>query len=151
MRLGSLIAVALLGTALSGCASIIKGSSEDIAVSTPPAPGAACTLSSPRGTWNVTTPAKVHVMRSMKDMNIVCNKDGYQSASTMIPSGVEPWTFGNLLIGGLLGVGIDAYSGAMGKYPDKVEVQMKPSATGEAEPAQGPAAAPAKASSAPTS
>jgi len=80
MKLQAIAAVAILGTALSGCASIVKGSSEDIAVSTPSAPGANCTLTSPRGTWNVTTPAKVHVLRSIKDMNIACNKDGYQSA-----------------------------------------------------------------------
>ena len=151
MKLQAIAAVAILGTALSGCASIIKGSSEDIAVSTPPAPGASCTLTSPRGTWNVTTPAKVHVMRSIKDMNIACNKDGYQTASTMIPSGVEPWTFGNLVLGGLIGFGIDATSGAIGKYPEKVEVQMKPSATGAAEAPKGPVAMPAKSSAAPTS
>src|SRR5258706_11880755 len=122
MILRSLAAVAIRGPAVTGCASFVKGSSEDIAVSTPPAPGANCTLTSPRGTWSVTTPASVHVMRSIKDINIVCNKDGYKTASTMVPSGVEPWTFGNILIGGLIGIGVDAYSGAMGKYPSKVEV-----------------------------
>jgi len=151
MKLQAIAAVAILGTALSGCASIIKGSSEDIAVSTPSAPGASCTLTSPRGTWDVTTPGKVHVLRSVKDMNIACNKEGYQSASTMIPSGVEPWTFGNLAIGGLIGFGIDATSGAIGKYPEKFEVPMKPSATGAAQAPQGPAAPPAKSNAAPTS
>ena len=151
MKLQTIAAVAILGTALSGCASIVKGSSEEIAVATPPAPGASCTLTSPRGTWNVTTPATVKVMRSIKDMNVVCNKDGYQSASTMVPSNVEPWTFGNILIGGLLGLGIDAYSGAMGKYPSKVDVPMKPTATGSADAPTGPSSAPAKSSAAPTS
>ena len=150
MKLQTIAAAAILGTALSGCASIIKGSSEEIAVATPPAPGANCTLTSPRGTWNVTTPANVKVLRSIKDMDIVCNKDGYQTASTKIPSGVEPWTFGNIVLGGLLGLGIDAYSGAMGKYPHDFQVQMKPSGTAADAP-KGPAAAPAGSSAAPTS
>ena len=41
-------------------------------------------------------------------------------------SGFEPWSLGNLLIGGLIGLGIDWGTGAIHKYPDAVQVPMTP-------------------------
>ena len=37
---------------------------------------------------------------------------------------IEGTTAGNLLIGGPLGVGVDALSGAIYKYPDTISLQM---------------------------
>jgi hypothetical protein len=145
MILRSLVAVALVGTALSGCASIIKGQSQEIAITTPPATGASCTLTSPRGQWTVTTPAAVTVKRSKKDVQIHCTKDGYQDASATIPSDFELWALGNLLAGGVIGVGVDASTGAINKYPSTFEVPMSPSK------AAGPIGTPAKSSTTPTS
>jgi hypothetical protein len=151
MKITSLAAVALLGTSLCGCASIIKGSSEEVAVNTPSVAAATCTLSNTRGQWTVTTPGTVEVKRRKKDVQVHCAKEGYQEASKVVPSDFEPWTLGNLLLGGVIGVGVDASTGAINKYPSEVTVQMQPSVTGSAEPAQGPAAAPVKSSAAPAS
>jgi hypothetical protein len=145
MILRSLAALALLGTALSGCASIIKGQSQEIAISTPPASGASCRLTNARGQWTVTTPAPVTVKRSKKDAQIHCTKDGYQEASATIPSNFEEWTLGNLLLGGVIGLGVDASTGAINKYPSTFEVPMSPSK------AAGPIGTPAKSSTTPTS
>ncbi|MET0706620.1 MAG: hypothetical protein ABWY82_07210 [Tardiphaga sp.] len=38
---------------------------------------------------------------------------------------------GNVVFGGMIGLGIDAVSGAMNKYPDLVTVAMIPDATCE--------------------
>ncbi len=141
----SLVAVALLGTALSGCASIIKGSSQEIAITTPPTSGASCTLTNSRGQWTVTTPAPVTVKRSKRVVKIDCTKDGYQEASATIPSGFEEWTLGNLILGGAIGFGVDAGTGAINKYPSTFEVPMSPSKTA------GTVDAPAKSSKSPTS
>jgi hypothetical protein len=151
MKLSSIAAVALLGTALCGCASVIKGSSQDISLSTTPNDGATCTLNSSRGEWTATTPAQINVKRSKNDIKVHCTKDGFQEASTVIPSEFEPWTLGNLILGGVIGLGVDASTGAINKYPSTVSVPMQSSATGTAEPQRGPVAAPAKASAAPTS
>lgn len=42
MRIAQLLALVLLGFALSGCATIIKGTTQSISVATPPANGAMC-------------------------------------------------------------------------------------------------------------
>ena len=146
MILRSLAAMALLGTALSGCASVIKGQSEEIAITTPPATGASCTVKNSRGEWTVTTPAAVTVKRSKHDATINCTKDGYQEASATIPSNFEEWTLGNLLLGGVIGLGVDAGTGAINKYPSTFAVPMSPSKA-----ASSSSAAPANSSTTPSS
>ena len=74
----------------------------------------------------MTSPGTVTVSRSKHDINIRCTKDGYQEAAAVIPSSFEGWTLGNLLIGGIIGVGVDAATGAMNDYPNAFQVPMTP-------------------------
>jgi len=46
--------------------------------------------------------------------------------TSVIPSGTEAMTAGNIVFGGIIGLGVDAASGAMNKYPDIVTVAMVP-------------------------
>jgi hypothetical protein len=141
---------AVAGFHLSGCASIVKGSSASINVTSPPVTGATCTLTSPEGSWQVTTPSPVTVERSKHDMQVRCTKDGYQEATAVIPSNFEGWTVGNLIFGGIIGVGVDAATGAMNDYPNTFQVPMVPLTQVQAAPlapppaVTTPAAAPAE-------
>jgi len=45
---------------------------------------------------------------------------------------------GNVVFGGMIGLGIDAVSGAMNKYPDLVTVAMIPDAICDRPPLSGP-------------
>ncbi|MGD0143742.1 MAG: hypothetical protein ABSC92_11325 [Rhizomicrobium sp.] len=51
MKHASVAALAALGIALSGCASIVEGTTQSVAVATPSADGAKCTLVNSEGTW----------------------------------------------------------------------------------------------------
>jgi hypothetical protein len=126
-------AVALAAVALSGCATIIKGTSQNIAVQTPPATGANCVLTSKEGMWSVVTPGSVKIDKSKEDVLIHCTKPGYQDASGTIPSNFQGWTLGNIILGGVIGVGVDAASGAMNEYPNAYSLPMI-----AAEPAPSP-------------
>ncbi|HWA91716.1 MAG TPA: hypothetical protein VG889_16880 [Rhizomicrobium sp.] len=117
-------AVAACAVSLSGCASIIKGSSQQIAIESPPATGASCELSNREGHWTVVTPGVAKVHRSKEDMRVTCAKDGWQTATAVIPSDFEGWTLGNLLIGGIIGLGVDASTGAINEYPHAFQVPM---------------------------
>jgi hypothetical protein len=64
-------------------------------------------------------------------MQVRCVKPGWQDASAVIPSNFEGWTLGNLLLGGVIGVGIDASTGAMNEYPNAFQVPMTPAAAAE--------------------
>lgn len=48
------------------------------------------------------------------------------AGSSIIPSGTEAMAAGNVVFGGLIGLGVDAASGAMNKYPDVVTIAMTP-------------------------
>lgn len=136
MKFASIAAVAALGIALSGCATVIKGTSQSIVITSPPTTGANCILSSKEGNWYVTTPGTVTVSKSKEDILIKCTKPGYQDAANTIPSDFQGWTAGNIILGGLIGVGVDAATGAMNEYPNSYQVPMF------AVPASPPAAPP---------
>jgi hypothetical protein len=116
--------LALAALSLGGCASIVKGTSQSISVSTPPTTGAQCTLSSSEGTWLVISPGNVTVPKSKSDIAVRCVKPGWQPAVATIPSGFAGMTAGNILLGGVVGLGIDAATGAIHQYPHSVQVPM---------------------------
>ena len=117
-------AVLNIGVVLSGCASVIKGSTQSINISTPPTMGAICNLSSARGNWQVMSPGAVSVEKSREDIQIRCAKPGWQEAALTIPSNFEGWTVGNILLGGVIGIGVDAATGAINEYPHTFQVPM---------------------------
>lgn len=117
-------AVLNIGVLLSGCASVIKGSTQSINISTPPTTGAICNLSSAQGNWQVMSPGAVSVDKSKEDIQIRCAKPGWQEAALTIPSNFEGWTVGNILLGGVVGIGVDAATGAINEYPHTFQVPM---------------------------
>ncbi len=126
MNWRALLAVMAIGLLLPGCASIVRGSGENILITTPPTVGAHCSLSNRRGSWSVISPGQVRVSKSKEDVTITCTKEGFQDAVASIPSGFEGWTFGNLAAGGVIGLGIDAATGAINDYPNAFQVPMFP-------------------------
>jgi|SRR5579871_3332872 len=140
MKLGTIGALVAASIAVSGCASIIKGSSQSIVITSPPVTGAYCVLSSKEGNWPVYTPSAVTVDKSKEDILVHCTKAGYQDASASIPSDFQGWTLGNIVLGGLVGVGVDAATGAMNEYPGAFAIPMTPVA-GYLPPMPAPAGA----------
>ncbi|HTT84578.1 MAG TPA: hypothetical protein VMF67_13950 [Rhizomicrobium sp.] len=113
---------------LGSCATMVSGSSEDIAVLTPPESGASCVLSNNEGSWAVVTPTVAHVQRGNDDMLVKCNKPGFQEAWTRLASHTNPMTFANVANLGI-GFGVDSYTGAIDGYPHSVQLPMQPAAT----------------------
>ncbi len=123
------IATAFLGLAFlsSGCATITKGSTDTVTVDTRP-PGATCALSQAGVTvaYVNPTPGTVQVEKSKNDISVRCEREGFQPAVGVLSSELEGMTFGNILFGGLIGVAVDASSGALNKYPPMVQIVMVP-------------------------
>lgn len=156
MKLTAIAAIAALGAALSGCASIIEGTTQSIAVTSPPTDGAKCVMTSSEGTYYVTTPGNATVHKTKNDLDVVCKRDGFKDAHATIPSHFNGATAGNIIAGGVIGIGIDAATGANYNYPTEFAVTMVPSDTqpmaslpaaapptpsGETKPADAPPAA----------
>jgi hypothetical protein len=76
-------------------------------------------------------------------MAVRCTKPGWQDAVATIPSDFQGWTIADLFIpGGLVGLGVDAATGAINEYPNAFQVPMQP-IYGYAPPLSVPSAAPA--------
>jgi len=120
---------AVLGLlSLTGCASIVGGSSQVVSVETRKGPdvlsGAACKLTNNKGTWFLTTPGTVTVHRAYDDLSIKCEKDGSEPGITTVKSSTKGMAFGNILFGGVIGVAVDAGTGAAYDYPALITVAM---------------------------
>lgn len=112
---------------LAGCATITKGTTQAIAVNTPGVTGAQCVLSSSAiGTRTVVTPATLTVEKGQDGITVRCSKECYQEGTSIIASNTEAMTAGNVLVGGVVGLGIDAATGAMNKYTPETSVMMMP-------------------------
>lgn len=111
--------------ALSACASIIEGRSQQITVNTNPS-GASCTLvrnSLPIGTV-APTPAGVYIEKTKYDIIITCKKDGFEDATYLNHSGAAGATVGNIVAGGFIGWGIDSATGSDNKYDSPVNITL---------------------------
>lgn len=71
----------------------------------------------PEGTWFLTSPGSVVVHKTKNDLLVVCRKDGYNDTSLTIPSKFGGATAANIIAGGVIGLGVDAASGANYSYP----------------------------------
>ena len=126
-------AVAAMGVALSGCATIIKGEAQTVSVSSPPVWGARCAFfTDNRYYGDVLTPGAITLPRSGDDMSVVCTKRGFKDTSATISPDFNFVTVSNLAVGGLFGVIglttgviIDAQSGANHSYPHTIELPME--------------------------
>ena len=119
----------LIGVTLitSGCATITKGTSQSIAVNTPGAPGSSCTLTSNAvGSKTIVTPATLVVDKGQSAIAVKCQKECFQDGVGIIASNTESMTAGNIIAGGVIGLGVDAISGAMNKYNEQNDIVMVP-------------------------
>jgi hypothetical protein len=136
MKLNAFAAVAALGIALSGCATIIDGTTQSVSVTTTPEDGAACTLVNSQGTWYVTSPGSTTVHKTKADLDVTCTKPGYKPGHVVAISHFTGKTVGNVLAGGVIGMGVDAASGANFHYDSPITVPL-----GDHQVGQVPAAA----------
>ena len=127
--------------AVSGCASIIEGSSQEIVINTTPA-GARCGFyrQGNRFTEVPDTPGAVVIKKSSEDITILCMKDGFQPTQTVNKSQVAGAVVGNVLAGGLIGIVVDAATGAGNKYDSPISITLSeaPGQRGTALPAKLP-------------
>lgn len=113
---------------LSGCASIVHGSSQDISVSSDP-PGA--TVRTADG-GPFTTPCKITMKRN-KDQVLAVTKDGYQTQQVQISSVLAGAVAGNIIFGGIIGGAVDAATGAAWRLePEAIAVTLIALRPGEA-------------------
>ncbi len=112
------LAILTIGVLLSGCGTIVNGHRQEIAVNSVPV-GAHCET----GKKKFDTPAVVKLSRRHAH-TIMCDLDGRKGGASVTRSG-SGWVFGNIMLGGPIGLLVDWISGGMFKLsPDQVAVAM---------------------------
>ena len=122
-----LVVVVAFGALSTGCATITGGTSQTIAVTTNP-DGADCQFTRDGklvGRINP-TPGVMPVSKATGNIGVSCTKDGYVPTVGSVSSEFQAATLGNILLGGIIGVAVDAASGAMNKYPEQVSFTLIP-------------------------
>ncbi|MGE5200889.1 MAG: hypothetical protein ACM3O6_02375, partial [Acidobacteriota bacterium] len=100
---------------------------QKLTINTDP-PGADCTLTQTGMTIGHVnpTPGVVEVRRGGDTLQVSCVKEGYGDAASLNRPGLEAMTFGNILIGGVVGIVVDAASGANRKYDSVMNIPLAP-------------------------
>ncbi len=121
----------LLFIFLTGCGTIIHGTTEQVGVTSSPS-GATVEIDN---TKIGETPLTQELSR--KDSHSVkVSMDGYESYEMIINRNTSGWVWGNIVFGGLIGLAVDATTGGMYKLnPNEINAQLKES--GRAEFAEG--------------
>jgi hypothetical protein len=107
---------------LAGCASIFSGKTQNASFQSTPS-GATVSLG---GVPIGATPISTMIQRK-NDQTLAVSKEGYKTFSTQMSTKIEPWFWGNILFGGIIGSVTDAVTGAMYEYaPDQYLVTLEP-------------------------
>lgn len=133
-----ILLIAAASVTLVGCASITRGTTSQVQITTAPE-GAAI-----RTSMNHTcvTPCTLTVGRK-DEFVVTATKPGYREASmpvkTRVAGSGAAGFAGNVLLGGVIGMGVDAATGAtLEHYPSPVAFTLEAEPTPGAKPAVGP-------------
>jgi hypothetical protein len=112
---------------VTGCASITRGTSEDVTVNALPADSEITTST---GVTCAQSPCIVHVDRKTA-FTAYAKHQGYEPGTlaiqTHVSGGGAAGLAGNILVGGIIGVGVDAATGAtLDHYPNPATIVLRP-------------------------
>lgn len=118
---------------LSGCATIVKGTTQNVPVASDPDKADVIADGQQMGQ----TPIDLKLQRK-RDHLITISKTGFQSKSIAVTKSVGGAVWGNIIAGGLIGWGVDATSGAQYNLsPESISVKLEPLKEGEAATSSG--------------
>lgn len=127
MRIANIVAIAALGLAVSGCATVMNGPNVKYQAQSDPK-GAKVVFSN--GSTCV-MPCKTQ-MRRKEDTRADITLDGYDPTYVLVQSKLGGASFGNILLGGGVGAVVDGANGASNRLsPSPLSVQLAPAGTGK--------------------
>lgn len=123
------VALALIAALLSGCATVVHMTTQQVPIKSDP-PGAAITVAcgDVENDPQLTTPAPVNLSRKPELCTVRLTKEGYRDQEIAFSQSMSPWFWGNILVGGFIGMLIDSINGAMyDRAPDTIDTKLEPS------------------------
>lgn len=116
-----LLALVMVCCMLASCGTIVNGSKQSVYVNSTPAGAAVMVDGEQRGV----TPCELQLERG-KAYELTLDKKGYKPASAYVRREPSGWVCGNVFLGGIIGILVDAGSGGLWKLePEHVNVAME--------------------------
>ena len=130
MKIKALVAGIALAT-LSGCSSIVSDSNYAVAINSVPT-GAQFVVTNKAGqsVQSGVTPSTITLRAGAgffqgETYTVTMKKEGFSDKLYTLDSTIDGWYFGNILIGGLVGLlVVDPATGAMFKLPNRLDVSL---------------------------
>ncbi|WPO81425.1 PEGA domain-containing protein [Chryseobacterium sp. JJR-5R] len=121
-----LSAALFLGISLSAtsCATILTGTKDSITFNSTPE-GAKVIH---KGIEKCTTPCTAEIPRSLSRQMVTLQREGFNNKEVKLTKTFNAVSLVNILLGGVIGVGIDAATGSLTKYSPnayKIELEAK--------------------------
>jgi hypothetical protein len=118
--------ICLVSILLAGCSTIVKSTEQQISVNTPVAGrDVSASIDCHRNPHGANA-GEHNATKSKHNVAVSCTAQCYSPGVSTLASHTEVMTAGNVVFGGLIGLGIDAASGAMNTYDPNVEIIMTP-------------------------
>ncbi|MFK3971192.1 hypothetical protein ACI2KS_10745 [Pseudomonas sp. NPDC087358] len=125
--------LACVTLATTGCASIISESKYPVAIHSSP-PGASYNIMNQSGAQihSGQTPDQITLESGAgyfegEAYTVTYRKDGYLPSTQTLNSGIDGWYWGNIVLGGLIGMLIvDPATGAMFSLPERISTELTP-------------------------
>ena len=116
---------------MCACATVTRGTKEVMVIESTPS-GALVSLSNDKmsGAMTCTTPCTVEMPRK-RGFEVTVEKEGYETIQTkvitQVAGGGAAGMAGNVLVGGVIGAGVDVASGAMNEFkPNPLVLTLVP-------------------------
>jgi hypothetical protein len=118
----TILQLVVMTTYLSSCATIVNDDTVRVPITTNPA-GAVVTV----GGLQYVAPADLILTRGTGDFTVTIEKAGYQSVSLVLEQSPDGWMWGNILLGGLIGLIVDLASGdGYDLEPERLNITLQP-------------------------
>lgn len=114
--------ILILSVIISGCATVMSGSTQQVTFQSTPDDALVKIDGRPIGK----TPLTVQLDKKA-GQTLTIEKEGYKAFSTAMDTTMDSWFWGNIIIGGLLGSTTDNVSGAINEYsPGQYIITLEP-------------------------
>src|SRR5664280_1327456 len=131
LRMKACVSIVLLFALVyaSGCASVVHGTTQAVPVNSSPV-GADVKVNCGKAasaTGSLKTPTTVLLKRNAEPCNITVSREGYEDGSIVFVRKMSGWFWGNIFIGGIIGMIIDGADGAIyNRAPESASVSLAP-------------------------
>lgn len=110
--------------ALSGCASVMGHSTQEVTFLTPGAHDSVCIIDNGETLYKAYPPQRINLSKRSGDLKVRCIADGNRERTIEIPQESSSLSLANASNGFIPGLLVDSQTGALYEYPDTISVDF---------------------------